>query len=638
MKEIKFVHKYQKKLRHIPLASWIVGGVIFGAIFVYSFLFFIPQSVQFSYAGETCVSRLILFPVAQKTSTSDDLAVYYDGVKSVGELPVYATKACFAPTKSPEVGEARVSISPYGGLFALTQFRVSVPEAPEPKLDTVLGREISTATPFVVSLTESDVVHEYSLSISDKAVDCSHDNAELSCDVSKLGLKQGTDYTVSLHRSFQGQDDATILEGPVKTLLPLKMTKGAISDGTVLYNIPTSFNFSFDQAIDTSNVVLKNAKGEVVDTTARIDETQLAVELTSELPRKSDFTLEIRQVIGRSGSSLQSPMTMKFSTSGGPKVVGVSIGGGGVSRNASILVTFDQPINDSVDVAAVARVVGASAYVAKQSPTELVFTLQNAPQCGAFTLVVDKGIKSGSNNETSESAWQYGSRTICGYSSVIGYSVQGRPIIAHYFGSGSTTILFTGAIHGSEPSSYYTMQSWATYLQTNGYKIPADKRVVIVPNVNPDGVASGSRNNANNVNLGRNFPTANWKADTETYSGTIENGGGTSPGSEPETKALIDLTRQLRPRLEVSFHAQGSLVGANKYADSVAIGDVYAGTVGYATMYYNAEAVMGYPMTGEYEDWMGEEMGIPAILIELPTHWGNYIDSQLDALWKMMLI
>jgi hypothetical protein len=182
------------------------------------------------------------------------------------------------------------------------------------------------------------------------------------------------------------------------------------------------------------------------------------------------------------------------------------------------------------------------------------------------------------------------------------------------------------------------MQAWVDYLYANGYKIPADKRVVVVPNTNPDGIASGSRNNVNNVNLGRNFPTSNWKADIETASGLLVNGGGKGAGSEPETAALIKLTRQLRPRLEVSFHAQGSLVGANKFSDSVAIGDIYAKLVGYKTMFYNAEAVMGYPMTGEYEDWMGEEMNIPAILIELPRTSGNYLTSQLDALVRMLSV
>jgi protein MpaA len=476
------------------------------------------------------------------------------------------------------------------------------------------------------------------LRIADSVVGCPQENAQLTCDVGGLKLKQGAEHEVTLHRSFRGQNDTSLLEGQVTTLLPLKLTKGKIADGKVFYDIPKTFSFTFDYEIEAGAAILKNAKDQELDITTRGDGKQLIIELGSELPRKIDYTLELSQVIGENGGSLSGPLVMKFATSGGPKVSGVSVGSGGVAQNAVIVVTLDQPLHESVDVASVARVAGANASVTKKSPTEIIYTLHNTPLCAAFTLTLDKGVKSGSNNEVSDEAWQFGSRVACGASSVIGYSVQGRPIIAYYFGSGSSTILFTGAIHGSEPSSYYTMQAWASYLQVHGYKVPANKRVVIVPNVNPDGIATGSRNNVNNVNLGRNFPTANWKADTETPGGTLKNGGGTSPGSEPETRALLALTRQLRPRLEVSFHAQGSLVGANKYADSVAIGDVYAGTVGYATMYYNAEAVMGYPMTGEYEDWMGEEMGVPAILVELPTTWGNYIDYQLNALWKMVSV
>jgi hypothetical protein len=134
------------------------------------------------------------------------------------------------------------------------------------------------------------------------------------------------------------------------------------------------------------------------------------------------------------------------------------------------------------------------------------------------------------------------------------------------------------------------------------------------------------------------FPTANWSASIETTSGTLPTGGGTSPGSEPEAAALITLVRQLKPRLSISYHAQGRLVGANKFADSVSIGDIYSSTVGYKTMYYNAEAVMGYAMTGELEDWMGEEMNIPAILIELPAASGNYLNAQLPAIKKMFAI
>jgi protein MpaA len=291
---------------------------------------------------------------------------------------------------------------------------------------------------------------------------------------------------------------------------------------------------------------------------------------------------------------------------------------------------------DNVDIASVASLKGVGGTVAKKSATEITYSL-NAGNCQAFSLVLAKGIKSGSNNEASE-AWNFDSRTICGTSSIIGYSVKGRPITAYSFGSGSTVILFTAGIHGSEPSSTTTLQAWVEYLKVNGYTIPSNKRLVIVPNTNPDGIASNTRNNSRDVNIDRNFPTANWSASIESANGTLPMGGGAHPGSEPETTALINLTRQLRPRLSVAFHAQGRLVGANKVADSVAIGSVYASTVGYKTMYDNAEAIMGYTITGEYEDWMGEELRIPAILIELPSSAGNNLSSQLTALWKMVTI
>jgi len=183
-----------------------------------------------------------------------------------------------------------------------------------------------------------------------------------------------------------------------------------------------------------------------------------------------------------------------------------------------------------------------------------------------------------------------------------------------------------------------TMQAWANYLQSYGYQIPVGKKVVIVPNTNPDGIATGARYNANNVNIDRNFPSDNWRPDIDTASGLLPTGGGTSAGSEPETKALMSLIRQLRPALEVSFHAQGSLVGANQYGNSISVGTTYASMVGYGTMIGNAEEVMGYSITGEYEDWMGQEMGIPAILIELPRQSGNYIDSQLNALLRLLTL
>jgi protein MpaA len=518
-------------------------------------------------------------------------------------------------------------------------YTIQVPQAPTAHTSDLIGSTISTARPLTVKLSAADSLHTYKLAIADKTTQCTQQSAALSCDVAKLDLSQGVDYTAALYRSFKSKNEK-LAEGKVTTLQPLKLTNGSLTNNQTVYDKPKEFSFSFDRPVTSVQVSLVKVIGETsekIKTTPHKEGAVVKIQF-DDLAREATYKLDLTEVIADNGSSLEDPVTYAFTTSGGPKVTSVSTGNTLVDRAASIVVKFDQPLDASVDLAKVARIEGVSGSVRRQSDTELVYAIQGG-DCTPFSLVLDKGVKSGSNGEVSKDAWKFDARTICGTSWSIGSSVKGRAIVAYSFGSGASTVLFTGGMHGSEPSGYATMMAWVQYLQANAAStIPAGKRVVIVPNTNPDGIAVGSRNNSQNVNIDRNFPTANWSASIETTSGTLSTGGGTSAGSEPETAALMALTRQLRPRLEVSFHAQGRLVGANKFADSVAIGNIYSGTVGYQTMYDNAEAVMGYPMTGEYEDWMGESMNIPAILIELPTSSGNYLNSQLVALKKMLAV
>ncbi|MGV9002353.1 MAG: M14 family metallopeptidase [Candidatus Saccharimonadaceae bacterium] len=601
----------------------------------YSLIFFIPKSIEFSYAQSTCSKQLLLAPDLQKFSSPDFNATFKGGIH-MGNVHFLTTEVCVEPKETPKSGTFTASIAPFGGFVASKPVIITVPKTPVARSSDIVGKQISTAEPLQIQLTAADVVHGYSLQIDDKTTNCAQKASKLSCNVIALGLAQGTMYTASLHQTYK-QTDTTILEGQVETLKPITMTSATISNDQTFYDKPTSFSFTFDQPIESGEVTISKIVGDSVEKialTQEVSEATLKINF-ADLGREAKYRLEINQAIGTNGSSLAVPIAINFTTSGGPKVTSVSAGSNSVSRSARIIVSFDQSIDAGVDIAKYARITGLSGSVKRQSDTQLAFTIQGG-DCTAFSLVVDKGIKSGSNGELSKEAWKFDSRTICGSSWVIGSSLKGRAITAYSFGSGSKTILLTGGMHGSEPSGYTTMQAWVKYLQSYGDSIPADKRVVIVPNTNPDGIAAGSRNNSRNVNIDRNFPTANWQASIETTSGTLPTGGGTSAGSEPETAALMALTRQLRPRVEVSFHAQGRLVGANKFSDSVSIGDVYAKTVGYKTMYYDAEAVMGYPMTGEFEDWMGEEMNIPAILIELPSASGNYLNAQLPALKKML--
>ena len=623
----------RQKLATVPRKYWAIGGVLL-VVIVYSLIFFIPKKVDFAYAGESCVQQLVLFPDAQ-TKSSDEFTVVVNNEFKIGSFAYAATQVCVTPKVAPQPGTYSASVGLFGGWFANKQFAVQVSEPPVANAADVTGKAISAALPLKVGLTGADTIHTYELAIAEKVTPCDTEQAQLTCDVEKLELKPGADYTAELLRSYRDDEPVTIIKGEVETLVPVVLKQASLTNEQVIYDTAKSFTFSFDQQMNRGEVTLTRKDGETIvplETTVTAEADKLIVTVKAELPRKAELTLTLKQVVATTGSSLEAPHTVQFTTSGGPKPKQVSVGATGVPQNARIVVTFDQLIKEGADIAKFVRIEGANGSVSQQSPTELVFSV-NAGLCQAYSLVLDKGLESEVNKEVSEE-WKFNTRTICGTSSVIGRSVQGRPLVAHYFGNGMKTILFTGGIHGNERSAQQTMQGWVDYLMVT--PVPANTRVVVVPNLNPDGVATGSRNNANNVNLGRNYPSANWSASIDTASGVLPTGGGTSAGSEPETQAIMALTRQLQPRLQVSFHSQGRLVGANKVGDSVAIGDTYAGLVGYGTMYHNAEEVMGYSITGEYEEWMGEKLGIPAILIELPSHSGNYLNSQLSALRKIL--
>jgi hypothetical protein len=313
----------------------------------------------------------------------------------------------------------------------------------------------------------------------------------------------------------------------------------------------------------------------------------------------------------------------------------VSIGGGGVEASARVVVSFDQALAADTNIARLASISGGGASITRQGGNQVVFALRGLPRCQAFTLNIAKGAM-GESGAASTEDWTFASRVSCRSTKVIGYSVQGRPIQAYFYGSGGSTVLFTGGIHGDEASGTYIMNDWVADLDTNAHKIRAGRQIVVVPNLNPDGIAKGQRYNMNNVNIDRNFSSSDWISDITNANGLVPRGGGGAPLSEPETKAIADLASSLSLRASISFHSSGALVGANKVADSVIIGSKYAAGVGYGTMFDNPEAVMGYTLTGEFETWLGEKFGTPAVLIELPTAKGRYFPRHQTMLWNMV--
>ena len=125
----------------------------------------------------------------------------------------------------------------------------------------------------------------------------------------------------------------------------------------------------------------------------------------------------------------------------------------------------------------------------------------------------------------------------------IGTSAQGRPIRAELVGSRSapTKILVVGSIHGNEPAGR------AITRRLRRVRPPSGTALWIIDSANPDGSAANSRQNANGVDLNRNFPYR-WQP----QDGVYESGPG--PASEPETQVLQRFIERERPRVTLWYH------------------------------------------------------------------------------------
>jgi len=625
------------RFKSIPLRFRIgIGAALL--VLLYGGTFLIPSNVQLSYAdSKTCRDWFMIAPgLQQQRAGKETFKVEPQNVVKVFNVPLFSNTACVTPVSAPKEGRSKVSIAPFGlPLFSKT-FGINTPAPPTANVASIKGKAVSAVKPLTVPLSTKDMIQTYTLRNGDKSADCAPVEKGLSCAMSQLDLNPSSPYQLELYRGYDKQKPQKIEALSIQTLTAVQLVDATVKNDATIYGKPADYRFVFDRQLESAEGTLQQVGASKIAVDFKVDGTTVIATPKQPLARNATYELTVYQVTGKDGASLADPMVTKFAMSGGPKVSDISVGPASVPQNARIIVTFDQPIKADVDIAKFAHITGVNGSISRVSENSIAFAVASAPLCSAFNITIDKGVPSSANDELSIDSWKFDGRIICGSSRVIGYSVKGRPIVAYTFGSGATKILFTGGIHGSEPSGVTTMQAWVTYLQSNAHKMPADKTIVVVPNTNPDGIAVGSRNNANNVNLDRNFPASNWRPDIDTASGTLPTGGGTSAGSEPETQALMTLVKQLRPRLQVSFHAQGRLVGANQYGDSTALGVAYAKTVGYSTMIGNAEETMGYSITGEYEDWMGQALGIPAILIELPSNNGNYLNSQMTALTNVL--
>lgn len=145
----------------------------------------------------------------------------------------------------------------------------------------------------------------------------------------------------------------------------------------------------------------------------------------------------------------------------------------------------------------------------------------------------------------------------------IGRSLQGRPIVAVRVGSPhGRRVLVVGCIHGNECAGIAIIDV-LEHLHTR-----AD--LWLVPDLNPDGHAHGTRQNADGVDLNANW-SSGWQGGGKPWDFYY---AGPRPFSEPESRVARDLIERIHPGITIWFHQHMNLVWA--WGPSTAAGRLYA--------------------------------------------------------------
>jgi murein peptide amidase A len=128
---------------------------------------------------------------------------------------------------------------------------------------------------------------------------------------------------------------------------------------------------------------------------------------------------------------------------------------------------------------------------------------------------------------------------------VFGHSAKGRAIVAYERGDRAAPVtLVVGVIHGSEPAGLAVIRRLRTM------PLPAGVHLWLVPTVNPDGLAAGTRQNSHGVDLNRNWPV-DWKHNGVPWDGYYS---GPRPMSEPENRAMRAFILRVKPALTIWYH------------------------------------------------------------------------------------
>ena len=203
-------------------------------------------------------------------------------------------------------------------------------------------------------------------------------------------------------------------------------------------------------------------------------------------------------------------------------------------------------------------------------------------------------------------------RNVSSLKTLVGHSVEERPIVCRRIGDGKYVVLMMAAIHGNEAAGTPLLNDLAEHVVANPELLDG-VTLVLMPIVNPDGVKSDKRHNARGVDLNRNFPAEN-RQNSSRY--------GLNALSEPEALAIYQVINDTLPNHIVTLHEPLQCVDYDGPAKELA-------TVMSEHCPLPVEKLGSRP--GSLGSYAGVTLGIPTITFELPP---NAATQSPGFLWR----
>ena len=182
----------------------------------------------------------------------------------------------------------------------------------------------------------------------------------------------------------------------------------------------------------------------------------------------------------------------------------------------------------------------------------------------------------------------------------LGRSERNRLIVAFHTGNPhGLPVLVVGCIHGTECAGLAVADA-LEHART-------DLDLWVIPDINPDGYAAGTRQNGRGVDLNRNW-SSQWPGGGRPWDIYYP---GPRPFSERETRIARDLILRVRPRVTIWFHQHMDVVWA--WGPSTAAGRRYARAAGMRLYHHHW-------LRGTAPNWQNHHLpGTASFTVELPA-------------------